>query len=286
MRIPPDADINTQAAFRELEGRVSALEALLANLRDTGTSASSDISSLKADVAKLERKPNTLDFTDVFRASGTAHALGYVPDPGTPDDDQRVLTEQGWQFPFRGVVKNATNNGAIGDAQKATDIVEVNGALAVLAPLSAASVETQNLTVYDSVTGPGVLGSGILKSARFAGSSVSGNKIGWSTDFNEDTSNFSITSTTRVTIAKAGTYLLLGNARTSGTSANGVLQIELYKNGSRMAYVDSGASSGGAGGDFVCCLDQGAANDYYEIFCNDPNPVGESTAKFNITRLA
>jgi hypothetical protein len=126
--------------------------------------------------------------------------------------------------------------------------------------------------------------------ARFAGNgSVVGNLLPWGTqDFNPSPGIITRTGANleRVTVLVAGTYLVAVNARSSGTSANGIIRVELRKNGAVLSSIDTGASVGGAGGGTLTALDVAVINDYYTLRIPDPNPVAEATAKFSIMKVA
>ncbi len=130
-------------------------------------------------------------------------------------------------------------------------------------------------------------GATALRCARFAGTAVVSDEIVWGTeDFNDDSVLFvPQASNVQIKVAEAGTYLVSINMRTSGTSANGLVRFYIRKGGATLCYVDTGASIGGAGGIGLMVIDEAAAGDYYTVYCPDPAPIGESTAKFSFAKL-
>jgi hypothetical protein len=104
--IPPDASVNVQRAFRQLEDRLAALE----NKPSFGVSESihsSDIAAVRRELrAATWDTPFSNRINDVFR-SGAAHAVGLVPDPGGASGATRFLREfpsggTYWVNPFTG----------------------------------------------------------------------------------------------------------------------------------------------------------------------------------------
>ena len=98
IRIPQDASRNVQAAFEDTEKRLRELETKVFAAEDDDTSR--NISALQKRVSELATIPTYLNPNDVFRPSGAAHAIGYVPDPGETAGTSRYLNENGtWTTP-------------------------------------------------------------------------------------------------------------------------------------------------------------------------------------------
>ena len=105
MRLNGINDVNQLAAFRELDGRLSRAEALLSQLA-TPNKTKDELDKLRKDVARFVRRPNTLDFNDVFRGAGPAHAIGHVPDAGLFEEAGGFLAADGtWKQPFGGIIE-------------------------------------------------------------------------------------------------------------------------------------------------------------------------------------
>lgn len=140
-------DATTQRAIQELQDEVTRLRGELSKAKAGGAS-DADVAALRAEVQRRLRKPNTLDFNDVFRPAGETHAIGYVPDPGPYANAGGVLHADGTFKPaLDGIVQ--TLLGGEGGTSLAQDRVNVLGALAVLSGMSADSVNTRLLSVLD-----------------------------------------------------------------------------------------------------------------------------------------
>ena len=126
-----------------------------------------------------------------------------------------------------------------------------------------------------------------LRAARFNGSgTVDTDRLAWVVDFTDDGTLYTLAdSNCRLTVAEAGTYLISIILRNSGAGANANVRFYLRKNEANLLYHDTGASSGGASGAAMCCVDQAAATDYYDAYCPDPAPQSEATAKISIVKL-
>ena len=121
MRVPINATLDVQKSIQEIHDFLRGLERRIPSA-PTG-SVERDVSELQGKVGRLERNPLPLDFNDVFRASGGAHAFGYVPDPGATAGVDRFLREDAtWAAP--GYVGAMVNN--------STDITINTGASTVL----------------------------------------------------------------------------------------------------------------------------------------------------------
>ena len=99
--LPVSAAIDVQTAFRDVDRRLLSLER-------TGRTAGGVsqieldriVRGLRDEIGATGRKANFLDFNDVFRASGPAHEIGYVPDPGSTVGSTRFLCENAtWATP-------------------------------------------------------------------------------------------------------------------------------------------------------------------------------------------
>lgn len=117
-----DASQDVRAAITDIYATLRRLEAKIDSLQSKGTSEAT-INDLRYEIQKVARRPITLDFRDVFRASGPAHMLGYVPDPGVTPGDTRYLREDAqW-----------VEAGVGGLFQRSAAYVNPSGALAVVA---------------------------------------------------------------------------------------------------------------------------------------------------------
>jgi hypothetical protein len=95
MSINPPRDlslVNVQRAFEDANREIRKLEKALDAARGGGGVAA-ELSDLRGQVQALWRYQRALNPNDVFRASGAAHALGLVPDPGATAGTSRFLRE-------------------------------------------------------------------------------------------------------------------------------------------------------------------------------------------------
>lgn len=138
-------DETLRRAIQELQDAVTALRRDGRKRKDGSDAAAADVSALRGELARKLRKPTTLDFNDVFRAAGPAHALGYVPDPGAGDTGGlRFLSDDGtwkpvldglfWVLP-EAITDPGTRKGGF------------NGSLAVASALAADSLHSRLLQV-------------------------------------------------------------------------------------------------------------------------------------------
>ncbi len=90
-RIPQSASHDVQISIQDLNDDIVRLRRTLAGMKPEDYSR--EIQELQAAVKQLAVKPNYLEPNEVFRASGAAHALGYVPDPGVTAGTVKYLRE-------------------------------------------------------------------------------------------------------------------------------------------------------------------------------------------------
>jgi hypothetical protein len=90
-RVPQDATKDVKVAVQDINDEITALRKQLANAPSDDTQHT--IEELQQRLRKLETRPNFLDYNDVFRAAGPAHAIGYVPDPGVTTGTSKFLRE-------------------------------------------------------------------------------------------------------------------------------------------------------------------------------------------------
>jgi len=82
-RIPQDSTYDVQRSIQDINDEFDRVNARLSSLDPSIINA--DIDALSAALEKVRAdiiKTKTLDFNDVFRPAGPAHAIGYVPTPG------------------------------------------------------------------------------------------------------------------------------------------------------------------------------------------------------------
>ena len=154
MHVPANDSLHEiQASIREIMDEIRSIRKDLDDAPKGG--GSSDVDALLKRVASIERGTTTLDFNDVFRGSGPAHAMGYVPDPGDGASDERVLLETGqFNLPLRGLIRPATNVGVLGESQLPGDILSVLASMALTGNLGAAKAFLWGLEV---IGGPGFI---------------------------------------------------------------------------------------------------------------------------------
>ena len=144
IRIPQDASRNVQAAFQDTESRLSALEDSISQLKNQP--ANTDVATLNQKVAALSVTPSYLDPNEVFRG-GTAHALGYVPDPGDPSTNATrsygILSEGGRfvQVPFFAW----SGPSGLADSRNVAQTLGLAGSLAVTGAVSADTLRFRQL---------------------------------------------------------------------------------------------------------------------------------------------
>lgn len=145
--IPSDANYNTQKAFRDIDTALEKIKKQIDSL-SSGLDAE-EIEKLKAKIAVLATRPTTLDFRDIFRGAGGAHAIGYVPDPGPYDPKSgllRVLHENGeWRFPLDGLAQPVPSD--TGRASTDQRVLNILASLAVLNGVSADSLRSRIMTL-------------------------------------------------------------------------------------------------------------------------------------------
>lgn len=101
-RVPQEASLDIQVAFRELNDELKLLRQDLAAAKASIPSTKA-VEELQGAVTRLSKTPTYLDPNDVFRGSGPAHMHGYVPDPGASAASDRYLCEDGtWAEPAGG----------------------------------------------------------------------------------------------------------------------------------------------------------------------------------------
>jgi hypothetical protein len=110
-RIPQDATHDVQRSIQDLNNELDRVDSRLRAL-DQGL-INSDIDAIRAILEKVRKdiiKPKSLDFNDVFRPSGPAHAIGYVPDPGPTAAASKFLREDAtWAAAGGGTVHHSAN---------------------------------------------------------------------------------------------------------------------------------------------------------------------------------
>jgi hypothetical protein len=113
--------VNVQRAFEDANREIHKLEKKLDEARGGG-GAAAELSDLRGQVQALWRYQRALNPNDVFRASGAAHALGLVPDPGATAGTGKFLREDGaWAQATRGAnfSANSVSSGVyVWDAQE------------------------------------------------------------------------------------------------------------------------------------------------------------------------
>lgn len=177
MKVPIDASYDVQQSIQEIHDTLRSIENRLSSVVAPG-GAARDLSDLQSKVSRMERAPLELDFNDVFRGAGPAHALGYVPDPGEAAWDERTLLESGgWDLPLRGQIRPVTSLGMIGDIRMAGDILQVLGALVMTGNLSAAKAYLKDLEVLGNISGMNESHGGVLVNPN--GITATVNVIAW-----------------------------------------------------------------------------------------------------------
>jgi hypothetical protein len=145
--LPISAAIDVQVAFRDVDRRLLQLE------RDSRTANpvtrlefDQVVRALREETTTAVRKATFLDFNDVFRGSGPAHSLGYVPDPGVTPGTSRFLREDGtWNTPSMAAAGGWTDDGTVVRLTTATDFVGI-GTVTPIAPLEVSSANATGPT--------------------------------------------------------------------------------------------------------------------------------------------
>lgn len=141
-----DLPLNAQKAFREVELRLRTLEKRIEGAN--GTELSADVDQIKSDLAKVVRKPTTLDFNDVVRGAGRFHALGYAPDPGPyPGQETAVVLHAngGYRRVLDGLIQAVPSG--VGGTSAAQRILNVLCSLSVTGNISGANAVLKALEV-------------------------------------------------------------------------------------------------------------------------------------------
>jgi hypothetical protein len=156
MMVPSDPSIpfEIRRALQQMADEIDALRSEVGALSGSKGASQSDVDELRRRVGGVEQKPTFLDFNDVMRGSGPAHALGYAPDPGEAAWDERALMETGrWGYPLLGLIRVVTRLGVFGDVQFAGDILNVLGSMAIIGNIGAAKAYLKDLEVTGIVSG-------------------------------------------------------------------------------------------------------------------------------------
>ncbi len=96
--IPQDASHDIRIAFGQINDEMRSLRRENEALRDQLNVSAGDSEKVRRDLEGRLDAPSSLDFNDIFRGAGPAHAIGYVPDPGEtarPEGFERYLRGDG-----------------------------------------------------------------------------------------------------------------------------------------------------------------------------------------------
>lgn len=91
--IAPDASYSVQACMREIEIRLRALENSNGSPDSVQALINESLDVVRREVNDAVQRPATLDSNDVFKPSGNAHEIGFVPDPGATAGALKFLRE-------------------------------------------------------------------------------------------------------------------------------------------------------------------------------------------------
>jgi hypothetical protein len=96
--IPQDATFDVRRSFEQVNDELRGLQKENARLLEQLNIREGDIEKVSRDLEKSKSAPSFLDFNDIFRGAGGAHAIGHVPDPGLsprPEGFERYLRGDG-----------------------------------------------------------------------------------------------------------------------------------------------------------------------------------------------
>ncbi len=93
--IPQDASHDIRIAFSKVNDELRSLKKDNESLRNQISIREGDAEKVRRDLERRLDAPNSLDFNDIFRGSGAAHAIGYVVDPGATAGTDKFLREDG-----------------------------------------------------------------------------------------------------------------------------------------------------------------------------------------------
>lgn len=240
MRKPIDASHDVQIAVQDIHDKIRELEDKIKSL----SSGKSDDTGLGKRISALEQTPTTLDFNDVFRGAGPAHAIGYVPDPGDgPGEQDRMLSEAGdWRLPLRGLIRPATDVGMFGEHQGPGDILSVLASMALIGNISANKAYLKDLEVTGVMTGVGASGAFVgCRLNRVADQTItSGVQTAISfTNESIDTSGMheAVTNPSRITFVESGVYLVGGMFHFAPNTTGTYRYLYLLLNGDTQKYL-------------------------------------------------
>jgi hypothetical protein len=130
MIIPADASYGVQVALRDTDGRLKTLERGKSGVSVDDLHRAVD--GLRGEIRAVTKKRTYLDPNDVFIGSGAAHAIGYVPDPGSSAGTTRFLREDGtWVAPTPAAGGGFTDDGTKVRLTTITDYVGIGNTTAV-----------------------------------------------------------------------------------------------------------------------------------------------------------
>ena len=152
--IPQDASFDVRRSIEQINDELDQIKKENARLLQQISVVQGDAEKENRDLKKEIRTPSFLNFNDVFRGSGGAHAIGHVPDPGEtarPEGFERYLRGDGnWRAgiaPFlmpgeRHQIINLPGHTHVAGALMASKITAGNGLdfIGDLRPPSEASV--------------------------------------------------------------------------------------------------------------------------------------------------
>jgi hypothetical protein len=254
IRIPRSADVDVQAAFRDVEQQ---LDDLAAKGATGGVDPSADLASLVARIEQLEKRPRLDSDKDVFVAAGSQHSAGLVPDPGTYTGGNNSLLANGaWGNPDLIKLNDDEQNEA-----GTQDIYALPGSLHVSGSLSAGQATVAQLHQMNPSF------CRVYKSANVSpGAQDQFNVVTWDLEsFDSEGMHDNVTNNSRITIVNPGLYVIA--TQISSQQAGVVKWIAIYKNGSLVAQ-EGGFIGGNVSVEqqHAVYLDFAGEGAYYEVF--------------------
>ena len=174
--VPQDATHDVQLSFEQLNDEIRRLRVSLRESHAQATRANPDLVT-QAQLRRALEKPKFLDFQEVFRAAGPAHAIGYVPSDGRwmsgahPEGHERVLREDAvWGMP------QVQGPYAI-QADDPHDKHTLNGSLHIAGALASSKLMTGAADIFGPVL---VHGEIVMSGLGLPSGSCYGNNLTWS----------------------------------------------------------------------------------------------------------
>jgi hypothetical protein len=173
--IPQDATHDVQQTIAQLNDEIASLRSRFSEFLERLSQRDAGFVT-EEELAEALQSPKFLDFRDVFRASGPAHGIGYVPSDGRwmsgamPEGHERVLREDAvWRMP-------AVQGPYAIQADETHDKHTLNGSLHVAGALASSRLMTGPADIFGPVL---IHGEVVMSGLGLPSGSCYGNSIAW-----------------------------------------------------------------------------------------------------------